>query len=115
MFLTKAADLFPVSGHYDNPEELRGASANRNDISNADSLKFAAGACFDNHDTSAFYENPLAVPLAPQRVDSLEQRPTAGGTETPYDNPLAAKNNSGTFSFRIVMELDENGLAQVSD
>ncbi|XP_015766532.1 PREDICTED: SHC-transforming protein 1-like [Acropora digitifera] len=84
-----------VSGHYDNPEDLRGASANRNGIGKADSLKFAAGACFDNHDTSAFYENPLAVPLVPQRVDSLEHRPTAGGTETPYDNPLAAKNNSG--------------------
>ena len=107
-----AADLFPVSGHYDNPEDLRGASANRNGIGKADSLKFAAGACFDNHDTSAFYENPLAVPLVPQRVDSLEQRPTAGGTETPYDNPLAAKNKSGTFSFKTVMALGENGLAQ---
>ncbi|KAK2559131.1 SHC-transforming protein 1 [Acropora cervicornis] len=87
--------------HYDNPEDLRGASANRNGIGKADSLKFAAGACFDNHDTSAFYENPLAVPLVPQRVDSLEQRPTAGGTETPYDNPLAAKNNSGPLEAEV--------------
>lgn len=108
------ADLFPVSGDYDNPDELLGASANRNGVGYADSLKFAAGACFDSPHTSAFYENPLAVPLVPQRVDSLEQRQTAGCTESPYDNPLAANNNSGTLVIRNAMELNENCSAQGS-
>ena len=84
--------IFPVSGVYDNPTELTGASANRNGISYADSLKFAAGANFENPDNSAFFENPLATPLVPQRVDSLEHH----STESPYDNPLAPNSGSGT-------------------
>lgn len=91
-----------VSGVYDNPTELTGASANRNGISYADSLKFAAGANFENPDNSAFFENPLATPLVPQRVDSLEHH----STESPYDNPLAPNSGSGQDGWAT---FDENG------
>lgn len=82
--------FFLVSGDYDNPSDLVGASVNRNGLSTTGSLKFAAGACYDNPDNTAFFENPLSAPRAPQRNDSLEQHPAGFGDST-YDNPSSPK------------------------
>lgn len=83
-----------VSGGYDNPSELTGASGNRNGLSYANSLKFAAGPCYESPDNSAFYENPLAAPQLPQRSDSLEQH-LPGFKDSPYDNPSSPTSTSG--------------------
>lgn len=88
----------PVSGDYDNPSDLVGASVNRNGLSTTGSLKFAAGACYDNPDNTAFFENPLSAPRAPQRNDSLEQH-LAGFGDSTYDNPSSPKDQGGWARF----------------
>ena len=94
MFTIKSPLNVLVSGGYDNPSELAGASGNRNGLSHANSLKFAAGPCYESPDNSAFYENPLAAPQAPQRSDSLEQH-LPGFKDSTYDNPSSPAGNSG--------------------
>jgi len=84
----------PVSGDYDNPSVLTGASGNRNGINPTASLPFAAGACYDNPDNTAFYENPLAAPRVPQRSDSLENHPAGFKNFSPYDNPSSPSGGS---------------------
>ena len=78
--------MISFSGDYDNPL-TRSSTASSNGMSQAGSLKFAAGACYENPDGVGFYENPLAAPKVPNRSDSLERHPIDLLDSSVYDNP----------------------------
>ena len=63
---------------------------------------FAAGACYENPDGAAFYENPLAAPKAPDRSDSLERHPVDLLDSSVYDNPSSPTSGSGSEWFCFV-------------
>lgn len=79
-------------GDYEHPSER---SNSRNGVNQSGSLMFAAGACYENPNGAAFYENPLATPRVPDRSDSLERHPLDLQDSSLYDNPSSPRSGSG--------------------
>lgn len=88
--------LISVSGGYDKPSVCSSTSGSSNGLSQTGSLIFAAGACYENPNGLGFYKNPLAVPKAPVRNDSLEKHPGDLLDLSLYDNPSSPTSESGT-------------------
>lgn len=78
-------------GDYENPSAR---SNSRNGVNQPGSLKFAAGACYENPNGAAFYENPLAAPGVPDRSDSLERHPVDQLDFSTYANPSSPPSGS---------------------
>lgn len=97
--------MISVPAGYERPSVQSSTSGSSNGLSQSGSLKFAAGACYENPNGLGFYENPLAAPKAPTRNDSLERHPGYLLDSSLYENPSSPTSASGNEWFCLCLDL----------